>query len=74
MNGWISVKIRLPEEGVAVLAKSRRRDEYVACIEGRRWRCWEGCPDCDTDIHDHETTHWKPVAPTGRRVTAVADL
>ena len=59
LNGWISVKDRLPEDESDVLAYSRIGEEfriYPACYSNGVWLdCVFNAPATDT------TTHWMPM-------------
>lgn len=59
LNGWISVKDRLPEDESDVLAYSRIGEEfriYPACYSNGVWfDCVFNAPATDT------TTHWMPM-------------
>lgn len=63
MNGWISVKERLPEEGtLCVVLEAGRRATfiYLANFKQGLFRCTEEYEDY-ADYEIFKATHWIPV-------------
>ena len=57
---WISVKDRLPDREVFVLAYSKREEYVIMYYTGYYWEGWE-LSDSDSIQILHDITHWMPL-------------